>query len=111
LFNLETKQDLPILEYSEVSGLGRIMRANFRKSLPNLSTVFTAHNAFLLKSMALSGKGIAWLPRTLVATELQNGQLQLAGGDPWQLPIEIRLYRQSAPMSQIAEDVWKFATT
>lgn len=42
-------------------------------------TVFAAHHAVVFKAMALEGRGIAWLPRSLVAAELAGGQLVAAG--------------------------------
>ena len=106
---------LPILDYSDASGLGRILRARMGARFaepkhgtgPGLSIVFTAHNAFLLKTMALAGRGVAWLPGSLVAEELRTRQLVPAGGDAWQVPIEVRLYRQNAQMAPTAEELWR----
>jgi DNA-binding transcriptional LysR family regulator len=106
---------LPVLAYSEASGLGRIMRARMRgvfgdgdgAALPQgVMVVFTAQHAALLKTMALEGRGVAWLPRSLIATELAAGALVPAGGEAWNVPVEIRLYRQRAEMSQAAEALW-----
>ena len=109
----------PVLAYSEASGLGRIMQARMRgalgdapsATLPDASVVFTAHHAVLLKTMALEGRGVAWLPRSLVAEDLARGTLVDAGPAQWQLPIEIRLYRQRAEMAPVAEALWTLATT
>jgi len=117
LFQLEGPAAvLPILEYSEASGLGRIMRVKLKHFFtegavhapgPNVSVIFTAHNAFLLKSMALAGRGIAWLPQSLIKDELAVGTLQLAGSLKWHLPIDIRLYRQRSEMTPAAENLWQ----
>jgi len=109
---------LPVLAYSEASGLGRIMRARMRgafgeapsPALPNVHVVFTAHHAVLLKTMALEGRGVAWLPRSLIAEELQRGQLVEAGSADWQVPVKIRLYRQRAEMAAAAEALWALAS-
>jgi len=69
--------------------------------------VFTAHNAFMLKTMALAGRGVAWLPESLVADELRTRQLVPAGGDAWRVPVEVRLYRQNAQMTPTAEALWQ----
>ena len=116
LFELERRAVLPILDYSDQSGLGRILRAKLHNLLvdarkvgtePDISVVFTAHNAFLLKTMVLAGRGMAWLPASLVADELQRGALVAAGSDAWRVPIEVRLYRQNAQMTRTAEDLWQ----
>jgi len=101
-------QALPILAYHASSGLGRMLQA----CLPSLpedapqQTVFASHHAVVLKAMALEGRGVAWLPRSLVAAELRGGQLAVAGGDAWALPMQIRLYRQPMEMTESAEALW-----
>jgi DNA-binding transcriptional LysR family regulator len=102
-----------VLAYSEASGLGRIMRAiqdkdsefgkDFAASLP---VVFTAHHAALLRTMALEGRGLAWLPMSLVADDLRSGALVDAGAGGWRVPVDIRLYRQQARMAPVAEALW-----
>lgn len=117
LFELERSEPLPILDYSDASGAGRILRARLRSlfaeprkgSGPGVAIVFTAPNAFLLKTMALAGRGVAWLPESLIAAELATKQLVAAGGEAWAVPVEIRLYRQSAEMAATAEALWKVA--
>ncbi|MBB3179218.1 LysR family transcriptional regulator [Variovorax sp. Sphag1AA] len=104
-----------VLAYSEPSGLGRIMRARMRQvfgdgTVPTLSQgveiVFTAHHAALLKTMALEGRGVAWLPKSLIAAELKSGALVAAASAEWNVPVEIRLYRQRAEMAPAAEALW-----
>ncbi|MDT0138941.1 LysR family transcriptional regulator [Acidovorax sp. PRC11] len=110
---------LPVLAYSDASGLGRIMRALRRGvfesgTVPGLpgevAVVFTAHHAALLKTLALDGRGVAWLPQSLVADELRAGTLVPAGPADWDVPVEIRLYRQRTDMSDAAEAFWRLAS-
>lgn len=110
---------LPVLGYGEASGLGRILRNRLRplfepgavdRPLAGMSVVFTAHNGILLKTMALEGRGVAWLPMTLVAEELRSGTLVDAGSGRYRVPIEIRLYRQRATLTQVAESVWRLVS-
>lgn len=116
LYCIESSSVLPVLEYSDTSGLGRILKTTQRhlysesaqaKSGNTISVVFTAPNAFLLKTMALEGRGVAWLPQSLIAAELKSGKLVHAGSAAWRVPVDIRLYRQVSDMSPAAEDVWK----
>ncbi|GKT00186.1 hypothetical protein AVKW3434_12375 [Acidovorax sp. SUPP3434] len=111
---------LPLLAYSDASGLGRIMRARMRgvygdggeSAVPGgVAVVFTAHHAVLLKTMALEGRGVAWLPRSLIADDLRAGTLVAAGEAAWNVPVEIRLYRQRAGMSEVAESLWALAAS
>lgn len=111
---------VPVLAYSEASGLGRIMRSRMRHlfsegpdaAMPQgVAVVFTAHHAVLLKTMALEGRGVAWLPESLITDELKAGTLVAAGGSDWSLPVQIRLYRQRAEMSPMAEAVWELSAS
>lgn len=105
---------VPVLAYSDASGLGRIMRARMRGVFAEgadgaVAVVFTAHHAVLLKTLAQEGRGVAWLPESLIADELRTGTLVAAGGADWNVPVQIRLYRQRAEMSPVAESLWELA--
>jgi DNA-binding transcriptional LysR family regulator len=107
-----TRQDaVPVLLYSRQSGLGHIMRSMMKGTLDedSLNIVFTSHHAVLLKTMILEGRGVAWLPRSLVEGELRAGTLVDAGGDGWNIPLEIRLFRQPAQLAGPAEALWNAA--
>lgn len=100
-----------LLGYSAESGIGRIVQAVHGAALDRLGAraVFTAHLASVLKTMALDGRGIAWLPHSLVQDELAQGRLVPAGGDAWEVPLQIRLYRGAARLSTAAEALWAAA--
>lgn len=102
-------QTVPVLAYGQDSGLGRIMRALMSSALEEepFTTVFTAHHAVLLKTMAMEGRGIAWLPKSLIANELGTGKLLPAGSPRWHIPVDIRLFRQRAALSAPAEALWQ----
>ncbi len=103
------QEPLPILAYHASSGLGRMLQTCLRPLLGGEvqhHTVFAAHHAVVLKAMALEGRGIAWLPRSLVAAELAGGQFVVAGGEEWALAMQIRLYRQPMEMTESAEALW-----
>lgn len=101
-----------LLGFSDESGLGRIVRQALGAELAagGLQTVFTAHLASALKSMALEGRGLAWLPQSLIHDELTARRLQVAGPVHWRLPVEIRLYRDPQAMSPHAEAFWQAAS-
>ncbi len=105
---LDTSGEVPLLAYSAESGLGRILRGVLGKQLGPLpiTTVFTAHLASVLKTMALDGRGVAWLPQSLIAAELASGQLMPAGAKDWNIELDIRLYRNQGPLGEVAEHFW-----
>ena len=96
------------LAYTAESGLGRIVAARLQTEThpPALHTVFSSHLAAVLLSMAQQGKGFAWLPRTLAGPEIADGRLVRALDERWDIPVEIRLFRPNAALSDFAEDFW-----
>ncbi len=106
------KERVPILTYSTESGLGRVLRALRGAQLDDskVETVFTAHLATVLKTMALEGRGIAWLPWGLIEEDLQNGRLVQAGAANWHVDIDIRLFRRLGTESAAAEAFWQAAS-
>jgi DNA-binding transcriptional LysR family regulator len=102
---------VPVLGYSMESGIGRILQATQGPALEamNLRAVFTAHLASVLRTMALDGRGIAWLPASLARDDLDSGRLVPAGGETWQVSLDIRLYRGVARMSAANEAFWEAA--
>lgn len=119
LHALDTSASPAVLAYSDASGLGRIMRTlqdgggagAAATAFPGApSVVFSAHHAVLLHTMAREGRGLAWLPLSLVADDLREGRLVEGGGAHWRVPVEIRLYRQPADMPAAAEALWQLVT-
>ncbi|HEY0824762.1 MAG TPA: LysR family transcriptional regulator [Ramlibacter sp.] len=102
-----------LLGFSDESGLGRIVRQALGHELAaaGWQPVFTAYLASVLKTMALEGRGLAWLPESLVREELRAGRLQVTGPVHWRLPVEIRLYRDAAGMGEFAEGFWRAASS
>ncbi|MDH7637626.1 LysR substrate-binding domain-containing protein [Sphingomonas oryzagri] len=100
------------LEYGPESGMGRIVAAARAAGGPvaHLSSVFRSHAVLVLTAMAREGKGVAWLPESLVAEDIAAGRLVLAGDDAWSVPMEIRLYRPRARQSPAAEGFWALAS-
>jgi DNA-binding transcriptional LysR family regulator len=99
---------LPVLAYSQASGLGQIMRDQLPGAFDaeRFRLVMTSHHAVLLKTMALEGRGVAWLPHSLVSTEMADGRLLGAAGREWNVTLEIRLFRATDPLAPAAEAVW-----
>ncbi len=107
-----TSAALPVLAYGQASGIGQIMRSVMKSAFDDgkFTTVFTAHHAVLLKTMALEGRGIAWLPLSLIAADLEAKRLVGAGDDRWSIPIDVRLFRPRAALSAAAEALWSVVT-
>ena len=76
---------LLLLDYSDESGLGDILRAVHGLALVRLPVqhVFTAHLASVLRTMVLDNRGVAWLPATLVSEDIPSGRLAVAASEDW----------------------------
>lgn len=99
---------VPYLAFTEVSGMGRILASTHALEGPSmwLAPGFTSHVATVLAAMARAGKGLAWLPVSLIAGDLERGVLVRAGEAQWDVPIDIRLFRPRARQNAAAEAFW-----
>jgi DNA-binding transcriptional LysR family regulator len=98
-----------LLTYSEESGLGMILRETRHHALEKAPThtVFTAHLASVLRTMVLDGRGMAWLPHSLIADDVAAGKLVAAAAQEWCIDLEVRLYRARGTMGKAAEALWE----
>ena len=93
LFDLNDAASVPLLAYSAGAFLGRSVGALLRQRNLRYVTVYETAMADSLKSMALQGLGVAWVPRLSVEAELTRGELVECGDASWRVPLEIRLHR------------------
>jgi DNA-binding transcriptional LysR family regulator len=98
----------PYLAFSEVSGMGRILAFTHALQGPSmwLAPTFTAHVATVLAEMARAGRGLTWMPMSLIARDLEDGVLVRAGDAQFDVEIDIRLYRPRARQTVAAEAFW-----
>ncbi len=102
----------PFISYSEDSGLGRILSQHLMTSgtITALEPILTSHHAGVLKAMAISGRGVAWLPRSLILAELDRGDLVPVGTPARNtIALDIRLFRPTARLCSVAESFWTAA--
>ncbi|MBN8942848.1 MAG: LysR family transcriptional regulator [Rhizobiales bacterium] len=96
------------LSLAQGSWMGSAVRVLIaeREPAPVLDTVFESPLTEAVKSMALHGHGLAWLPRSMIGGELASGRLCLAGDADWLVPMQIRLFRSGRTMTPRAEALW-----
>ena len=106
---IEAGDPVPLLTYSRNSFLGQLASsAQARSAMPTAVRSHVNENAIAegLKFMAMEGHGIAWLPRSLIEREIQEGTLVT---ETRAIPLEIRLYRKAEHRRQTVEDIWSAA--
>jgi DNA-binding transcriptional LysR family regulator len=103
-----TKNPTKVLSYSVASGIGRIVtqtQASIAPPWPT-ETVFTAHLASVLRTMALDGRGMAWLPQSLIQEDLAQGSLVDAAPQTGGIKMAIKLYRDKTALGKAGENFW-----
>jgi DNA-binding transcriptional LysR family regulator len=107
LFELDSGQSVPLLAYSAGAFLGRSVNILLRQRALRSTTVYETAMADSLKSMALQGMGVAWVPRFSAQAELARGDLVVCGGSQWHVPLEIRLYRCALVRKAAVRLLWR----
>ncbi|MBC8158688.1 MAG: LysR family transcriptional regulator, partial [Alphaproteobacteria bacterium] len=110
-FNLpgNGKSPIPHLVYASDAFLGKLVAHLLEKSsVPCfLKTYYENSLAEALKTAAIEGLGLAWLPESTILTALETNQL-VRGGDPkWNIDLKIRVYRSRSSNKPKAAEVWK----
>lgn len=93
--NLTRGQPIPLLSYPESSFLGKVFREDCLPALKRACYFETVcESAFCagLKEMAIKGMGIAWLPRRLVAEELDADALLDFTGELGAVDLQVLVY-------------------
>ncbi len=100
-----------VMGYSSESGVGRILRELKGEALERLhvQNIVTAHLAPVLRTMALDGRGLAWLPRLLIEDDLASARLAAAAPEEWHIDLEVRLYRDQAAIGTAGQVFWTAA--
>nr|WP_163503257.1 LysR substrate-binding domain-containing protein [Halomonas socia] len=108
-FPLGGSESVPFLSYTQGAFLGRSVRMLLKNDplRMRLRTVYETAMAEGLKGMMLQGAGMAWIPDFCIRDELKRGKLVRAGGEEWDIPLEIRLYRCSLVHKPGVEKLWR----
>ncbi|VVE60524.1 LysR family transcriptional regulator [Pandoraea captiosa] len=99
-----------LLGYSDECSLSWILEASLRAT-PALPTFKRHHENSLadgLRSMALAGLGVAWLPHRLIADDLVARRLVSATSRHLDIAMHITIARRSTAMSDCAEAFWDY---
>lgn len=98
-----------LLSYGTCSFFARRLALLFAERPTPLVTVYENPMSVGLKAMVMAGRGVAWVPESLVVEELRNGQLVPAADPSWYITAEIRLYRARREGRLSVERFWTAA--
>mgnify|MGYP000327229007 FL=1 len=113
LFNVTEDQPLEILSHTPESFFGQLITLNCLAKLPPTISVSHRYQSSLseaLKALTLKGKGIAYLPRSIITQELKAKQLVQVNDHLISLPLQISLYRLKHSQSMSAKKLWQQIT-
>jgi len=102
---------IPVLAHDDASLLGQVFGATLTKRIAgaDLNVAFVSQSATLLHAMALQGRGIAWLPLSLIQADILEQRLSVLPDKAWREPIEIVLIRNKTTGSKGLEFFWTSA--
>ncbi len=73
-----------------------------------LQVVYENSMAGALRIRVREGIGIAWLPKSLVATDLEAGHLVSIGNPHWEVALDIKLHRIRRHGNPLTNKIWAF---
>ncbi|MBD3665379.1 LysR family transcriptional regulator [Sulfitobacter sp. TSTF-M16] len=102
--------DMPYLRFGEAAPISTLLNPMLKAHglYRRLTTVYENSMAGALRIRARAGDGIAWLPRSLVAPDIDQGLLVLTGVPEWKVELQIRLYRNPANTNRVTRALWSF---
>jgi DNA-binding transcriptional LysR family regulator len=106
------RKPVPMLGYAPSLALSQILQDGLsrRPQELHLRTVTESDFAESLQEQALQGVGVAWLPRALVAADLRDKRLVVAG-EGGGSGFERRLYRPRSPRNDLVQRIWVASQT
>ncbi|QMU56981.1 MAG: LysR family transcriptional regulator [Boseongicola sp.] len=101
---------LPFLRFGQTAPIGDLLEPVFAQHgiTPRLRTVYENAMAGALRIRARAGDGVTWLPKSLVAPDLETGALVRTGEAPWDVPLEIRLLRNGSRTNRVTRAIWSY---
>jgi len=101
---------IPHVTYVNTLSLHHILSDHLRSSSYALEPVAHCDSVEVAWALIKKGRGIGWLPWSVVEQDCNRGTLRVLGGRQNEVPFEVRLYRSKEPLSVAAEMAWKKTT-
>lgn len=73
-----------------------------------LTVVYENSMGGALRMRARDGAGVAWLPQSLVAPDLEAGLMVRTGDPAWEVALEIRIHRLRARTNRLTRAMWSY---
>ena len=101
---------MPFLRFGDAAPIGAHLEPLLASHGLNarLKIVYENSMAGALRMRARAGDGVAWLPRSLVAPDLDGGLLVPTGQPEWSVDLKIRLYQDARHSNRMTRSIWSF---
>lgn len=102
---------VPWLTYSAEAQLGRMAALAIDAAEPPLAVHPVCESALVeaLRSMALEGLGVAWLPGSLIADDMNHKRLLRAGPVSLDVPLRVQVFAERTLLSSRLQGLWEAA--
>ncbi|MDE0308017.1 MAG: LysR substrate-binding domain-containing protein [Albidovulum sp.] len=111
LFSFDSNTlEVPFLRFGDGAPISRHLEPllETKQLYSRLRTVYENSMAGALRIRARDGAGVAWLPYSLVAPDLEYGLLMKTGEPEWEVEMEIRLHRNKEHANHLTRSIWAF---
>ena len=100
----------PWIAFAPQLALARLLQDQMpsMRELPKLKIAARCDSPDVAQSLVIRGLGVAWLPWSLVERDCNTGLLKVLGSEQWDIPFEVRIYRNKIKLKSEAEALWKF---
>jgi DNA-binding transcriptional LysR family regulator len=111
LFSFEDRNiEVPFLQFGAGASISRHLDPLLATAelQGRLKTIYENSMAGALRIRARDGDGVAWLPKSLVSSDLERELLVRTGKPTWEVDLEVRLYRKRAYSNHNTRSIWSF---
>lgn len=99
---------IPYLAYAKGSFLGAVVDHTLRDRSPALDVRHMDAFAEALKSLALTGAGVAFLPDSSLEDPFAAGRLVAAGDEHWHANLTVSLFGAVDRLDKQGQEIWEF---
>jgi DNA-binding transcriptional LysR family regulator len=104
IFDLNDGSDVPCLDYTPESYMGRALQRT--KSTLTQNSICTSSMTDFIKALVLEGQGISWLPDYAIKNELENRRLVILP-ERTPVPLDLYVYRYYSKLHPSCESIWR----
>lgn len=98
---------IPYLGYDPSSFLGTVVEQTIGQRGPLLSLFYMDALTEAIKRRMLAGGGIAWLPESSVALEIEAGAVVRVGGKSWEAALTLSLFCSIERLDETGRIMWE----